>query len=209
METNRLTGFLLVSVLMSLVWLSGCTKESKRELPILGNMQITEGDTAYHAIPDFRFIDQDSVWITNASFSDKIYVADFFFTSCPSICPKVKKQMLRMYDKYKDDERIEFLSHSIDTKRDSVPRLKEYSSNLGVDPAFWHFVTGDKDEIFSIADEYFVAALEDPNAPGGFDHSGRLILVDKDRHIRSFCNGTDPEEVDVFMTDIDILLDAN
>lgn len=180
--------------------------DNVKPLPILGQIEVVEGDTIRHEVPDFRFMDQDSQWITNGTFKDQIYVSDFFFTSCPSICPKVKKQMLRMYDVYKDDDRIAFLSHSIDTRRDSVPRLKLYADNLGVQSKMWHFVTGDKDQIFSIADDYFVAAMEDSGAPGGFDHSGRLILVDKDRHIRAFCEGTIEEDVNAFMLDIDRLL---
>ena len=175
-------------------------------LPILGNYDVVDGDTIRHRIPDFRFIDQDSTIITNDTFAGKVYVADFFFTSCPSICPKVKKEMLRMYDKYHTDPRIAFISHSIDVKRDTVGRLKEYATNLGVTSDFWHFVTGDKSLIFKIANDYFVSALEDPNSPGGFDHSGRLILVDKDRHVRAFCNGTDSEDVNAFMDQIDHLL---
>lgn len=182
--------------------------EFKPALPILGNFEVVDGDTIRHRIPDFSFINQDSVVITNETFAGKLYVADFFFTSCPSICPKVKKEMLRMYDKYKNEDRIRFISHSIDTKRDSVPRLKEYASNLNVSADFWHFVTGNKTKLFKIANDYFVSALEDPGAPGGFDHSGRLILVDKNRHVRAFCNGTVTEEVDTFMEQIDQLLET-
>lgn len=185
--------------------ISACGAEEK-ELPILGQIEIVDGDTIYHSIPDFEFIDQDSQIITNATFDGQVYISDFFFTSCPSICPKVKKQMLRMYDKYENDERVALLSHSIDTKRDSVPRLNLYATNLGVTSDKWHFVTGDKDEIFSIANDYFVSALEDSGAPGGYDHSGRVILVDPQRHIRAFCDGTDPEAVDAFMLDVDKLL---
>ncbi|MCB0588099.1 MAG: SCO family protein [Phaeodactylibacter sp.] len=180
--------------------------EAPTALPILGNHDIQGQDTIYHQIPDFAFIDQDSQVVTNATFDGKIYVADFFFTSCPTICPKVKKQMLRIYDKYKDEPRLMFLSHSIDPKRDTVGRLKIYSENLGVDASRWRFITGDKDQIYEIADDYMSIAKEDPNAPGGFDHSGWLLLIDKDRHIRSYCNGTKPEEVDEFMKDIDWLL---
>ena len=154
----------ILGVIMILIGY-GCTQEVERSpLPILGNYEIVEGDTVYHSIPDFKFIDQDSNYITPETFAGKVYVADFFFTSCPSICPKVKKEMLRMYDKYQDDARIAFLSHSIDTKRDSVPRLKLYAGNLGVKSDFWHFVTGNKSRIFSIANDYFVSALEDPGA---------------------------------------------
>ena len=131
----------------------------------------------------------------------------FFFTSCPTICPKMKKQMLRLYAKYEKDDRILLLSHSIDTKRDTVGKLKSYATGLGVSSNKWHFVTGDKDDIFEIADDYFSVAQDDPNAPGGFDHSGRFILVDKNRYVRSFCDGTDPASVDQFMLDIDRLLE--
>lgn len=168
---------------------------------------MVDGDTVYHSIPDFKFIDQDSNIITNETFAGKVYVADFFFTSCPSICPKVKKEELRLYEKYKTDPRIKFLSVSIDTRRDTVGRLHLYAKNLGVSSSIWHFVTGDKRRIFKIANDYFVSAIEDPGTPGGFDHSGRLILVDKDRHIRAFCNGTVTEEVDGFMDQIDRLLE--
>jgi len=197
-----------LAVLLGVLVLSACqTDRVEQPLPILGNYEVINGDTVYHSIPEFSFIDQDSQIITNQTFAGRVYVADFFFTSCPSICPKVKKEMLRMYERYQDDPRIEFVSHSIDTKRDSVPRLKTYATNLGVDPAFWHFVTGQKRDLFSIANDYFVSAMEDPDAPGGFDHSGRLILVDKDRHVRAFCNGTDSKDVDAFMEQIDKLLE--
>ena len=198
-----------IAILFIVAILMSCQNTSIEPLPILGNTTVVDGDTVYHTIPDFQFVDQDSQVITNASFAERIYVSDFFFTSCPSICPKVKKEMLRMYERYSTNPDIAFISHSIDTRRDSVPRLKQYSDNLGVRGDFWHFVTGDKDALFRIADDYFVSALEDPGAPGGFDHSGRLILVDKNRHVRSFCNGTDAEEVDRFMVDIDQLLHEN
>ncbi len=184
-----------------------CRQEEKQKaLPIIGNHDIQGKDTIYHQIPDFAFIDQDSQVVTNATFEGRIYIADFFFTSCPTICPKVKKQMLRIYEKYQDEPRLMFLSHSIDPKRDTVGRLKTYSENLGVDTGRWRFVTGDKDEIYEIADDYMSIAVEDPGAPGGFDHSGWLLLIDKGRHIRSYCNGTEPEKVDQFMKDIDWLL---
>ena len=89
---------------------------------------------------------------------------------------------------------------------DTIPRLKKYARNLGVTSDKWHFVTGEKDAILNIAEDYFNVALEDNDAPGGYNHSGRLILVDKDRHIRAFCDGTDTESVDKFMVDIQHLL---
>lgn len=191
--------FLLVGIFFS------CTQE-KQELPILGRKKIENGDTLFHKIPDFTFVNQDSSKVSNRTFQDKVYVTDFFFTACPTICPKVKKQMLRIYKQFEDDPRIVLLSHTIDVKRDTVGRLKTYASNLGVEADRWHFVTGDKDAIYDIADDYFSIAIEDETVPGGFDHSGRLILVDHNRHVRSFCDGTLPEEVDEFMEDIQFLL---
>lgn len=179
----------------------------KRTLPILGERDISPaGDTVYPKIPDFAFVDQDSQVVTNATFKDKIYVVDFFFIHCPTICPKVKKNGLRIYEKYKNDDHIAILSHSIDTKNDTVAALHRHAEKLGIDSKRWHLVTGEKDAIYGIADNYFSVATEDPGAPGGFDHSGRLILVDKNRYVRSFCNGTDAEDVDRFMKDIDLLL---
>ena len=175
-------------------------------LPVLGNVEIDGSDTSYHTIPDFSFINQDSQVINNATFANKAYVVDFFFISCPTICPTVTKQMLRVHDRFKEEDRLLLLAHTIDPKRDTIGRLANYGKNLGVTSEKWHFVTGEKDAIYEIADDYFSVAIENPDAPGGFDHSGRLILIDQDRQVRSFCNGTDPESVDRFMRDIDILL---
>ena len=175
-------------------------------LPVLGKPRIVNGVEQPHEIPDFVFVNQDSSLVTNATFEGKVYVVDFFFISCPTICPKIKAQMLRIHERFKDENRLVLLSHSIDTKRDTVARLKHYAENLGVSAPKWHFVTGDKDAIYDIADDYFNIVVDDDSAPGGFDHSGRIVLVDQNRHLRSYCKGTDPEEVDRFMEDIERLL---
>jgi protein SCO1/2 len=194
-------------ILAAVVFWSACGPEMEQPLPIIGNKHVENGDTVYHEVPDFKFINQDSQWVTPATFDDKIYVTDFFFTSCPTICPIVKKQMLRIYDRFEGEDRLLFLSHSVDGRRDSVPRLKVYSENIGIKSDRWHLVTGDIVEIYEIADDYFSVAKEDPEAPGGYDHSGRLILVDEEKHVRSFCDGTIEAEVNRFMEDIERLLD--
>jgi len=194
---------------VSLFWVA-CSNEQKQngkdELPILGQEKEVNGKMMQHQIPDFAFLNQDSVLVTNETFKDKIYVADFFFTSCPTICPKVKKQMQRIYDNYSDNPSLLLLSHTIDVKRDTVGKLREFAENMGVSSSRWHFVTGDHDKIYEIADDYFSIAIEDPDAPEGFDHSGRLLLIDENRHIRAFADGTDEKEVNRFMKDIDKLL---
>lgn len=201
--------YLPISLLLFTVLLAACSETSEPEsLPVIGNHDIdpNTGDTTYHTIPAFSFVDQDSQEVNNATFTGRAYVADFFFTSCPTICPKVKQQMLRIYDRFENDDRLLLLSHTIDTKRDSVARLKEYADGLAVNSDKWHFVTGDRDEIYDIAEDYLSIAREDPDAPGGFDHSGWVILVDKNGHIRSFANGTVAEKMDELMADIDWLL---
>ncbi len=195
----------LVLILAALTAFASCEQPS-HTLPILGEREVINGDTVYHTIPDFSFVNQDSQVITNATFSGKVYVADFFFISCPTICPKTTKQMLRLYEHFKNVDGVMLLAHTVDPKRDTAAALKQYARNLGVEASKWHFVTGDQDEIYEIADDYFSIAMEDPEAPGGYDHSGRFILVDENRHIRSFCDGTDPADVDRFMKDIESLL---
>jgi len=180
----------------------------KGALPYIGfhKTDPITGDTIYHQIRNFSFVDQDSQMITNEYFDDKIYIADFFFTSCPTICPKVKKQMLRIYDRYQDDDRVLLLSHSIDVKRDTVGKLKKFARGLGADTPKWRFVTGVKDSIFAITYDYISTALDQPDAPGGFDHSGYVLLIDKDRHLRAYANGTEEADVDLFFDKIDRLL---
>lgn len=188
--------------------LEACSSgDTDRKLPILGERDVTpSGDTIYPQIPDFQFVDQDSQVINNATFEGKAYVADFFFIHCPTICPKVKANGLRLYQKFQNEDRLGILSHSIDTRNDTVAALRRHAEKLGINSKKWHLVTGDHDAIYAIADNYFSVATEDPSAPGGFDHSGRLILVDKNRHVRSFCDGTNAEDVDRFMKDIEKLL---
>lgn len=203
----KLLTVILPLSLAGLALLSSCGHKNECDpLPILGERDIQSGDTLYHTIPSFSFTDQDSQAVTNATFTGKAYVVDFFFISCPTICPKVKKQMLRVHEAFLKEPRLVLLSHTIDVRHDTIPRLKRFSEDLGVDGPKWHFVTGQEDSIYAIADDYFSVAIKDNDAPGGFDHSGRLILVDDRGRVRSFCDGTDPKSVDQFMHDIRCLL---
>lgn len=186
--------------------MTGCGENGDDRLPFLGDTVIENGDTIYYTIPAFDYINQDSIHVTDKTLSGKPYVADFFFTSCPTICPKVKSQMIRLQDMLGPDQSITYLSMSIDYRKDSVPILKRYVDKLEIDDDRWHFVQLKKDQIESVANQYFNIAFEDESAPGGFDHSGRLILVDGEGRIRSHCNGTDPESVNQFANDIRLLL---
>lgn len=204
---NRFNTYIFLT-LLGLVSLTSC--ENKQDaLPILGHKSIEGTDTTYHQIADFAFVDQDSQLVTNATFSDKIYVADFFFISCPTICPVMKKQMIRVYEKFKDNPEVALLSHTIDPRHDSVSVLKEYASQLGIETAKWYMVTGKTETIYDIAlKSYMVTAMEDSTAKdeGGIIHSGAFLLVDKNRRIRGQYDGTKEEEVNQLMKDMEKLL---
>ena len=205
---------LLLAAFVCTVVLVACESQPKK-LPVLGRTTYKEvngkTDTIYHTIPDYRFMDQDSAVVTPATFEGKVYVADFFFGTCPTICPVMKQQMLRVYDVYKDHPEFAILSHTIDPEHDTIPYLKDFSERIGVmDNATWHFVTGVKDEIYDIGQRgYMVAATEDATEPGGYIHSGAFILVDKERRIRGFYDGTKADQVDRLIKDIPLLFSGN
>ncbi len=188
--------------------LSSCSTEnpSFETLPKLGHRDIVDGDTIFHKVPNFTFTNQYGKIITNESFKDQAYVIDYFFTSCPTICPRVKAQQLRLHEKYKDHQKLSFLSVSIDTKYDNVERLNKFATKLGIEKGNWHFVTGGKDQIYENATGFFHTAIENDKAPGGFDHDGKLVLIDRQGHIRGFCDALIPPEVDDFFNDIENLL---
>ncbi len=191
------------------LFLQNCkNKLEEKPLPYIGErLGVTPaGDTIYPTIRPFVFVNQNGEKVTDADFKDKIYIADFFFTHCPTICPKVTAQMLRIHDRFKDSTHVALLSHSIDPRHDSVQVLHAYASQLGVVPPKWNFVTGNRDSIYAITSDYYSIAIETPGVQGGFDHSGRIILVDKNKHVRAFCDGTNSKDVDKFMLDIERLL---
>ncbi len=193
-----------VSALCSLVVLTlGMCVDKDPSLPFLGPREVSGGDTLYHTIAPFSFVDQDSLVVTNADFDGRIYVADFFFTSCRTICPVMKTQMLRVYEATKGMTDFLILSHSIDPEWDTVALLHEFAERLGVESKRWHFVTGEKDSIYKIAQtSYFATAMEDKTEPDGFIHSGAFLLVDRGGRIRGKYDGTRKEDVDRLIDDI-------
>lgn len=185
---------------------ASCNSNNERVLPYIGIHNYEGVDTSYYSIPEFSFFNQDSIVVTSRALKNSIYVADFFYTYCPSICPVVKTQMLRIYDKYEGDENLKFISFALDPKRDNVAHLNLYASNLGVDNKQWHFLTGDKEAIWDLAENFLISVKEDESEPGGIFHSGKIMLIDSDGHIRGFADGTDEKDVDQLMSDIKLLL---
>jgi len=204
----RITLF-LVSLVAMATWSCGSNTEIKEgPLPKLGNFYLDGQDTVYHQIADFEFVNQMGDAISSNTVKGKVYVADFFFTSCPTICPIMKKEMLRVFEKYDGNPEFLILSHSIDPTYDTQEVLRDYSQKLGIEDATtWNFLTGDQEKIFEIGQtSYLTTAMADQVEPGGFLHSGAFILVDQEGHIRGVYDGTKADQVDRLMADIPKLL---
>ena len=203
---------LLYSLLGFALAVAACSGHDAHALPILGNRDLgPEGDTVYHTVGDWTFYRQDSARVSEDMLAGTPYVVDFFFTSCPTICPRVTANMLRVHERFVGgaDGPLKLVSFTVDPKRDSVGHLANYAANLGIENADdWWFLTGDKFELYDIADDYFSVAVESPDAPGGFDHSGRILLVDGRGRVRAFANGTDETDVDHFIEDVAAFLAA-
>jgi protein SCO1/2 len=192
----------LLILASTLILFSAC-KKSEPKLPVFGERDFNGTDTVYHKIAPFSFVDQDSVVVNNSTFKGKIYVADFFFTTCRTICPVMKTQMKRVYEATAKDPDVLILSHTIDPAYDDVPRLHNYARMLEVSSDRWHFVTGVRDSIYKIAQtSYFATAREDRSEPDGFIHSGAFLLIDKHQRIRGKYDGTREADVDRLLNDI-------
>jgi len=160
----------------------------------------------YHTVKDFELINQNGDTITQDYYKDKIYVADFFFTTCLTICPVMTDHMLKIQEKIKDDPEVLLLSHTVFPKTDSVPVLKAYAEEKGVLDKKWNLVTGEKKHIYELARKSYLASKS--NGDGGpYDmiHTENFVLVDKEKRIRGFYDGTDAEAIENLMHDIKVL----
>lgn len=192
--------------LLLLIVLGSCKNEQKR-LPFL-QQEVVGNDTTYRTIPAFKFLNQDSVVVSNTDFDGSIYVADFFFTSCPTICPTMHRNLLKVYKKFLNHPEVKLASHTIDVKYDTPSRMKAYASKLGIKGTQWEFLWGTRDEIYALAERnYLVSVGQDAKAPGGFIHQGYLVLVDKNKRIRGAYDGTVDSQVEQLLADMDVLLE--
>ena len=159
----------------------------------------------YHKISDFILTNQNGKEITQANYKDKIYVADFFFTTCQDICPVMTKNMYQLQEELKNDNEILLLSHTVIPEVDTVKKLKEYAIENNVDDSKWNLVTGDKKQIYELARKSYLA-VEDSNY-NEYDmiHTENFMLIDKEKQIRGFYDGTDSVEINRLLKDIEIL----
>jgi len=159
-----------------------------------------------HKVADFKLINQNGEEITNETYNNKIYVADFFFTRCTRICPMMTTNMAALQEYFKKDDEVMFLSHSVTPIMDSVPILKQYAQNKGVIDGKWHITTGNKKHIYNLARKSYFAVLDEGD--GGdqdFIHTDQFILIDAKRQIRGYYNGTDEKEIALIIKDIEVL----
>jgi protein SCO1/2 len=174
----------------------------------------------FEKVPAFEFTDQNNKLVSNANFEDKVYVVEFFFTSCPTICPRMNENMVKIQNEFYGNPSFAIASVSIDPERDSPEVLKAYAKDKGATLKNWYFLTGDKNDVYSFSNDGFrLYAGENKDVEGGFEHSGLFALIDKEGYIRSrtvingenenpikFYNGLDEKEIQWLKEDIKLLL---
>lgn len=187
-------------------------KNNFRTLPIIGPWELastkTNGvpDTIYHKIPSFSFTDWTGQTVTEKNLDSSIYVADFFFTTCKTICPKMSEGIYDLQLEYKKDSSVKFISHTVDPETDSVEVLKTYAHKYQARPGKWYMVTGDKKDIYDLARTgYLLPVAEGDGGTDDFIHSENLVLIDHKKQIRGFFDGTDKWEVDSLKDAIKLL----
>ena len=156
----------------------------------------------YHTIADFKLTNQNGKTITQEDYNNKIYVADFFFTTCQTICPIMTDHMSQIQEKIKNNNEVMLLSHTVMPEVDSVAQLKRYALEKGVDDLKWNLVTGTKKEIYDLARKSYLAAKENPGNPYGLIHTENFVLIDKKKRIRGFYDGTAQEDIDRLLGDV-------
>ena len=201
---------LFVVIALMSIYLVGCKSEPL--LPIYGDRDLVykDGkvvDTIFHQIPDFEYTNQNGKTVSKKDVLGRVFVADFFFSTCPTICPKMTSQMKRLQTLTKDIKELHFLSFTINPENDTPEVLLEYAKQYGVDLKNWDFLTGDEEATHHLGVKGFlVHARSDENEPGGFAHSPSLVLIDRTGKIRGVYDGTNTEEVDLLNQDIRRLL---
>ncbi|WP_073177086.1 SCO family protein [Flagellimonas flava] len=201
-------------VIIGILMVVSIFPNQKAELPVFGpkdfHPDLVDSETqqvaSHHTVSDFNLTNQNGELITQSTYDNKIYVTDFFFTRCPSICPIMSNNMGKLQKEFINNDDVMFLSMSVTPEMDSVPILKEYARKNGVLDSKWNVTTGDKKHIYDLARKSFFAALD--YGDGGlqdFIHTPNFVLVDKKRQIRGVYNGTDPDEIQRLIEDVRLL----
>lgn len=180
--------------------------EKKILLPIIGEKHLSNTDTIYHSVGNFTLTNQFGEQVTNQTVKNKIYVADFFFATCQSICPQMSKNLVDVQTAFEKDDSVLILCHTVNPLHDTVEVLNKYGLSYKAIKNKWHFLTGNKKVIYDLAkNDYLVNALEDDGSPEGFLHSELLLLIDTKGRIRGMYDGTDKLQVNNLINDIKLL----
>ena len=212
---KKLTYIIFFIALLS-TWLmvSGAGTSSEFRLPVYTPVDLDpdwvdaslKTSSRTHVVPDFEFTNQDGNIINEKTVSGKIYVAEFFFTTCPGICPTLTKHTKRIQDAFIDDDDILILSHTVYPEHDSVQVLKAFGEMHGIKSTKWHLLTGPKKDLYGISRKgYFAISYEPDLSEYGFIHTENVVLVDKERRLRGIYNGTKPHEINRLIEDIHVL----
>lgn len=213
MDLNLFKTAILISMM---IVIGSCNQSSKKQLPIYNPSDFNPGlvDKSLqnlsenHTVANFKLINQNGETITQDDYKDKIYVADFFFTSCQTICPIMTDNMAKIQKAYLDNDDIMFLSLSVTPDIDSIPVLREYADRKGVIDRKWNVTTGEKKHIYALARKSYFAVVE--HGDGGmqdFIHTPNFILVDKQKRIRGIYDGTENDEIIRLIEDIKVLIE--
>lgn len=207
MKLNK-TGIFLIAffLILSIAFVTYSLRYSKQDerLPVIN------ANTGHH-VQDFKFVNQEGDTITRDNVKGKVYVVEYFFTTCKGICPRMNENMSKVYEAFRGNESVKILSHTVDPKKDTVGAMKAYSLRFDADPDQWMFLTGDKQHLYDVARySYLISAVDDTSdvdIESDFIHTDRFVLVDKDGYIRGrFYEGTDMGEVNQLIGDIKTLL---
>lgn len=208
--------FFIIGVTISYQYLK---PSEKKKLPVINPIDISEEMVdpellriGYgHKIGDFSFLDQNGKTITQTDVKGKVFVAEYFFTTCQTICPIMNKQMQRVHEAYRKNNQFNILSFTVNPEIDTVEQMKRYADEHNADSKKWHFLTGEKDKLYELARKSFfvLKPAESQNlgdVGSDFIHTNNFVLVDQEMRIRGYYDGTNPKEVDRLIKDIDLLL---
>jgi len=210
-HTTLLISITLVAIPMLAYAVVTVLQSEYEKLPVYNStLNTNKEDKTPHFIQSFGLINQDAKSFSDADVNNKIYVADFFFTSCLSVCPKMTNNLKLVQDAFKSDDNVEIISLTVDPETDTAQRLKWYADYFNINTNKWNFLTGDKNEIYKLAREsFYVSAGNVDGGANDFIHSDKLVLIDKEKQIRGYYTGTEKNDVEKLIHDIKKLENEN
>ena len=211
-QNKTIWAFILAAIILPVAAYAVVTwyDQKFRKLPVLGVPENINGVITPHQVGDFMFTNQSGDLISPESWKNKFVVCNFFFTRCPSICPKMTNNIKKVAEVFKNDEGILFNSISVDPENDHPAQLNSFAQMYQIKAANWQLLTGDKKEIYKLArNSFLVVATDGDGGPNDFIHSEKVILIDKQRRLRGFYDGTSEKEMKNLISDIKKLENEN